>query len=313
MRPQKNSGYFLLVSTLTTGLTACGLNQQDPSFKEERTTVSIALTVDDSEGGGEDGAATSDETSQHLESMDANEVSDILDSLFSNESIGEGDAVGNEYIYDDEPTSTDNSSSDDGAGTLASNSGIGTGSEGSETIGESISSVPTGTGSTSNNTEGTGASIPETGWSKDVVAPSQAELKACAKLNGVSVDRVKVTGNKSSASLTSNTVVAIKLSGNQTYLDLNLAGRGSIAGMCIFVTGNQAIASVNTAVRLGNLIYIGRGNRSSGDIEVKASGEVSNIVADLRGNRASLSIHGEGIYNCNKANVIDKTGGFRCQ
>ncbi len=116
--------------------------------------------------------------------------------------------------------------------------------------------------------------------------------------------------------ITSDTIVAIKVAGNQGRMDLNLSGAADlkVKGICVFVSGNQSSFSANFGAAVGKLVYYGRGNQSKGIVNVSSAGKVANMYADLAGNQASFSISGEGSKSCPvPSRVRGKDSAVRCE
>lgn len=323
----------------------CGPSQ-DPSFVENRRSVKVDLTVNDEDAtaidaAGKEETSSAEQSADRLSSMDDEEVNDIFQSMSAGENAAGSDATSsvapNEDLASGEGEITASTGSDDSTTNDSSDSSSSTSKKEGKDTGEADTSSTASDANTSVNTEtigdsgtsdgnsssvGTAANTDSSGSSGDeqksgnsddgqLLSPNPAEIKACAKFNGVGAGSVKVVGDKSSASITSNSVVAIKVAGNQSNLDLSLRGKGSIAAICIFVTGNRGTASVTLGVGLGNFIYVGRGNGSSGDVNVIEGGSIANIAADLGGNGASLSIHGSA--NCGTARIHGNGSAFICK
>ncbi len=128
-----------------------------------------------------------------------------------------------------------------------------------------------------------------------------AEFNRCVSHFG-GRSRVVVVGNKVDRALaiTSNTIVAIKITGNQGRMDLNLASHGDlqVKGICVFAAGNQARFNAKLGGTVGKMVYYGRGNRSQGNVTVAAGGAIESIYVDLAGNQSAFNISGDGDYTC---------------
>ena len=338
---------FVAVSGFV-ALIGCG-NQQEPSFQEKRENVAISLTI--AEGADSEDAesmVTIDESTAHIETLEESDIEAIwgefLDEDFASDSsessksesedavadvtkTGSGDG---EELLGDQTDAVANSSDGAGGESVLSDA---QGANGSEHLGASEGSAASanhsaqeepdagenavGTASADSNSDSTSASTGDASGSEDfedgLAKPSRGELAACAKLNGVSKERVKVVGNQSSATITANSVLAIKVAGNRSDLSLSLGGSGEIAAICLFVAGNQSRATIDVDVAMGNLIYVGRGNQSRGDVSVGQDGSLSNIVANLSGNQAALNVGGTGSYSCAKAVVKGNRSSMTCQ
>ena len=113
----------------------------------------------------------------------------------------------------------------------------------------------------------------------------------------------------------SGDIIAIKINGNKEQLDLHIMGNegDSLKGLCLFLSGNQSKAHLKTNLRIKGLIYIARGNLSSGHLEIQRPGEISAMHADLAGNSAKLTITGEGSYPCDTILERNASAEVSCQ
>jgi hypothetical protein len=193
----------------------------------------------------------------------------------------------------------------------------GSGDEGAQGSGAGSSSTGPTAGGSSTSDGSTGGSTSDgstSGGSTGGDMPTEGELRACAKLQGVSVDRVKVAGNQNNMSLTSSSVAAIKITGNQNSVSLMLAGAADarLAGVCIFLAGNQARIDVDVGLNLERLVYVARGNQSHGELALSGNGTIGAMAVDLSGNGASLHISGDGAASiCDAAQVRQKGKGTK--
>ncbi len=135
---------------------------------------------------------------------------------------------------------------------------------------------------------------------------------ACSKITGASVSSIRLTGKNTARKITSSDVLAIKLAGSRSDLDLSLAGASSIRGLCLFLAGNESRATVNVGVHLGSLVYIGRGNRSSANIVIEQGGSLGALAGDLNGNSANLSIFGGEDFPCETVLQRNSKSNFQC-
>lgn len=214
------------------------------------------------------------------------------------------------------PTSgstTTGSGDEGGVGSGAGSGSTGTAAGGSSTDGTSGSTTGSTGGGTSGSASGsTGGNTADGSTGIDV--PTEGELRACAKLQGVAVDRVKVAGSQNNMSLTSSSVAAIKITGNQNSVSLMLAGAAEarLAGVCIFLAGNQARIDMDVGLNLERLVYVARGNQSHGELALSGNGTIGAMAVDLSGNGASLHISGDGAASiCDAAQVRQKGKGTK--
>lgn len=103
--------------------------------------------------------------------------------------------------------------------------------------------------------------------------------------------------------LDATTALAIKVSGNQKALSLNLSGIERMAGICIIATGNQPKISIVTDVSVGKLAYIGRGNLSDGRIIFQNDRTLDTSYIELKGNGQNLTLEGVESSHCDAAVV----------
>lgn len=142
--------------------------------------------------------------------------------------------------------------------------------------------------------------------SVDVEGASTSELTGCAKQFGSEVKSIVVAGRKSRhLFVPDGSVLAVKVTGhsNEVVIDLNNFS-GQLAGLCLFLAGDQPKATINLAngTTIETVYYVGRGNQSAGHFEVDASSEIETIHADLGGHLPKLELRGEGKYPCQEFN-----------
>ncbi len=164
-------------------------------------------------------------------------------------------------------------------------------------------------GDTSGGTEGsTGGSDGSTGGT---VAPpaqnssdtnvSRTEADACSELLGVEPSKVRVIRAGQDLTITGNQPIAIKVTGNQTKISMNILGTAgqTLPGLCVYALGNQPDITINLGVALGGLYYKARGNQSRAVVQVSLLASLmKSFTADMSGNLASLVIWGKGKYIC---------------
>lgn len=137
---------------------------------------------------------------------------------------------------------------------------------------------------------------------------NDADIEGCSRLLGVGAYKIMVAGNQNQVTLAPDTVIALKVAGNKNAVVLTIDGpEGTeIAGLCIFMRGNQSDVFLDLSVGMGILYYSGRANLTTGTVQVGSSGTIKNIVTDLSGNQAKLAIQGPGSYNCGNAIVRER-------
>lgn len=348
----------LALSILITTPLAC--SSEDPSFKDERGTTRLELTVEGDE-------SSADALANQTEALPSEQESDtIFDELNGDAEPAEGstsDGAGESTSDGDSSASADGASgdaatesgtevlqgegstsgsaagsetlgsiggssgsttSDDGSGDSSSGSGDSATGSGGSSSGDAVSSEGSSSGGTTSTSDGSSGSssgdtaesgsdpVPEGGLADSL---SANERNACAKLLGVKAEQIKVVGNKTSRKISANAALAVKVAGNQSHLELSIgsASSASIAGICLFVTGNQGRADVNLGTDVGRVVYVGRGNRSHGDLEVKDGATLWSLAGDLRGNQASLNVHGAGTFPCKTVRTGGNDASFTCE
>ncbi len=145
------------------------------------------------------------------------------------------------------------------------------------------------------------------------------DLADCARRHGVGRDRIMVVSSTTAMQITGDDrVVAIKLVGNQSRLDLVIAAQnpragGRLAGLCIFLAGNQSRIEVDARIDIGMLYYKGRGNLSAGLFRVAAGATLDTLDVDLAGNQASLDLLGDGDHPCDDVRLKGHATRFGCK
>ena len=155
------------------------------------------------------------------------------------------------------------------------------------------------------------------GGSAGKAGQPSGEAVLCAAHFGVPVEQVIVTGDKQSETLAiaQSSIVAIKLAGDRTSLELMLQSTDElrIHGLCLFLTGNQTSAIIHIASPLDGVVYYGRGHETSGQIDVTAGGSIAGLYADLRGDQAMLTVAGVVQDVCDHVTLKGNHPQFSCQ
>lgn len=183
------------------------------------------------------------------------------------------------------------------------------------TSSRSADATPTGSGSTT----GTGASKGSTvsTGSSTSTPDSDYDAKAIAKaclphFHGLS-QKIKVVDASAPAHLNvaPGTVIAFKLSGNYSQLNINLPAGNNLPGVCFFVSGNHSEVKFSTASQMASFAYIAAGNQSSGVIEFLGGSPVRSHI-DMKGNQAALTIQGLDAELCQIANLSGNAPRLQC-
>lgn len=131
------------------------------------------------------------------------------------------------------------------------------------------------------------------------------DIETCARLHGVSSQQIIVTGKQDQLTLKTSSVVAARVSGNQTALDLVIDSKtpADLRGICLFATGSQTLINVRIENIMVDATYLlTRGNKSQ--IKIKFIESYSSLVlADMAGNQTVIEIEGLPDANCPQANV----------
>lgn len=141
------------------------------------------------------------------------------------------------------------------------------------------------------------------------------ELRLCANVNGTLTDRIHVVGRDNNQFISSNSVIAIKVTGTNNSIEINLLSNTStsVAGICLFLAGNHALAQVNLGnISLGHLLVIQRGNQSIVNAHIGEGSSVERMYADIGGNSDILNISGPGTYPCETVRTRGSGASFVC-
>lgn len=256
-----------------------GCGSQPPSFVD-KPQVSLNFSVQS-----EDATAETAPQSPLPSSSEIDAVLADLDAIAStNDGVSSGDATAS---TPDNPSSTPDNPS-------------------------STPDEPTSSSGQTSSSDGSGASDGGDMVSPDFVRPSLAEQKACARLAGVDEKRLVIAGSKQEVHLSSTNVVVAKIVGNQNRLIMNLQGDGeaSLAGICLFLAGNQASVEVHTTMPVSRMLYTARGNQSNGILEASGGGDIRDMVVDMNGNGGIVSV--TGVTSCPQPRLKGKDAIFNC-
>jgi len=172
---------------------------------------------------------------------------------------------------------------------------------------DSGSTTATGGSTASTDSTGSSSSTPDSGYDTKAVA------KACLPhFRGLS-QKIKVVDASAPArmNVAPGTVIAFKLTGNYSQLNINLPTGNDMPGVCFFVSGNHADVKFSTASQMEGFAYIAAGNQSSGAIEFLGGSPVRSHIA-LKGNQAALNILGLDANLCQSANLSGNAPRFQC-
>ncbi len=138
-----------------------------------------------------------------------------------------------------------------------------------------------------------------------------SEQADCAKLSGVKLENVKVSGSLNNIVITKQDALAFKVTGNQNLVTVDLKNQPAeslVKAICIFVAGNQNQIKLEIGNHVGAIYVIARGNQPQINISALKGSVIDTIEMDAKGNGGKLSVSGEGKFPCDKTNA-----GISCQ
>ena len=125
---------------------------------------------------------------------------------------------------------------------------------------------------------------------------------------------IRVVGNRTVRTITAGSVIALKVTGNQTRAVVSLGDDSErrVAGICLFVSGNQGDVELKAGLKVGRLVYIGRGNETKGQVTFFGSGQLDQLAVDLSGNRSSLALSGLGTRSGDAVRLSGHQASYSC-
>ncbi|HET9236288.1 MAG TPA: hypothetical protein VFO10_03495 [Oligoflexus sp.] len=289
-------------------LAACG--SDTPSFVEKPEGI-ITLTLDKSatdddsfdmdelmgeDAESADAIAYSGDFSETGEAMDAAETGEAMDAA---EDVTKGKNGRGKNKNSNNVASNDSSDSASSADAMPVTNTPDSAS-GSNT-------PDSGTGTGSGSTGGSTGSTPDSSFDSKAVA------KACLPhFRGLS-QKIKVVDPSATNDLrvAPGTVLAFKLTGNYSSMNLYLPAGNDVPGVCFFVAGNKAEVKFTTGSQINGLAYIAAGNQSSGAIEFLGGSPIRSHI-ELKGNQAALNVVGLDSKLCQGANLKGNDPQFQC-
>lgn len=318
---------------LAVSLTGCG-RDQDPSFGERENEANVMVKVDPNNSGFEPGSETSIDNPDDLANASVPQDPETVFDELANAPLDTDVDIDTTAYGDNDPMVASNTGDGDvpaGGGTTVDGSvtnGGTTTSGGTPTSGGTTTTTTTGKSNKGSNSSdstadndgapgtSTGTTTPPAG-DKVVGCPSRSEAKACADILGVPLSRVHLVSREQDVSVQQGGVIAVKLTGNKSRLNLKLEGNGDgakVKGVCLFLAGNQSTANVKIGgLEVESLVYVGRGNQSQGTVQVNGTGSIGKIAGDLAGNQAKLTVSGEGQHPCDGVRTRGNGTAFVCQ
>ncbi|MEZ4741856.1 MAG: hypothetical protein R3B45_05325 [Bdellovibrionota bacterium] len=273
-------------------------------------SAAIAGTGEEPGTGSDDGAATGGSSGDEGSGSTGNVDEPLPGSGSGDEGSTSGSEEGSSSSNDSGMNTDDNQSTND------SNDG----SDGKKDSQESGSSDVVSEKGKDNKNKGKNKSHSEEGEGdssgENSTNPSKEDIAQCAKKYNKSPGFIKIVGNKSVEDIEDNSIIAIKMVGNKSRLNLKLMGEEGtkVVGLCIFAAGNSPIANINVVnVELSDVSFIGRGNGPELNMNIFEGAKLSGFSADLKGNGSTVNISGKGNFDCASADISGNNRGiFNC-
>lgn len=114
-----------------------------------------------------------------------------------------------------------------------------------------------------------------------------------------------------SLSIGPDTALAIRLTGRQSQISLNLSGGYPLAGICFVMRGHESSAQFTTASDVKRLVYLAAGDESRGDIQINDATLGSSRI-EMSGHSPGLSIRGVNASHCSEAQLKNKSARIHC-
>lgn len=142
----------------------------------------------------------------------------------------------------------------------------------------------------------------------------EAIFKACAKYFKGKAKRISMlSANRGAVTVGAETALAVRVNGNQNFLQLNFAAGEKLAGLCIFASGNQPNITVDSNVDMKQFVYMARGNMSNATIRFHDGHGVDASMVDLRGNDQTILFQGMGNEPCANAQTKGQGHQLTCE
>jgi hypothetical protein len=141
------------------------------------------------------------------------------------------------------------------------------------------------------------------------------EIAQCAALAGDAA-RLSVIANKSDVTLATETSMLLYVKGNKSRTHLRVQGKDAnqiLEAVCLIIRGNKAAIDVEIATHVRKVLYLGKGNKSQGNIVVQANGRVDDLQVELKGNKATILVSGEGNFSCSQVSVKGNKADAECR
>jgi hypothetical protein len=165
----------------------------------------------------------------------------------------------------------------------------------------------------------TDESVPVPGQTSDLnPAPApdaKTVAKACApalRNLGKSMTVISVHESNSAISISPNSVIALKITGDRNKVVLDLDQETPLLGVCFFLAGHENELQFSTASSVKALAIVETGDQAKAQI-VLTGGSSESLSVDLRGNHPTLSIQGVSAELCDIARPRSTRANFSCQ
>lgn len=122
---------------------------------------------------------------------------------------------------------------------------------------------------------------------------------------------IRSTDATSAIHANSETVIAVRLSGNQVKFALNVGGSEKLAGLCIVATGNMPSTEISSSVAMGQIVYVARGNQSKATFDFHGA-TLDAAFVDLKGNKHHVGFGGVGADVCSSLDLNQSKSTVSC-
>jgi hypothetical protein len=143
----------------------------------------------------------------------------------------------------------------------------------------------------------------------------QQTMSLCSKLfqgKAKNIRLVRSTDAASSIKAGPETVIAVRLAGNQAKFKLNVGGSEKLAGLCIVAAGNMPLSEISSSASMGQIVYIGRGNQSKAHFTF-TSADLDAAYVNLKGNSHSVSFKGVSSDVCSSLDASSSKSSISCE
>lgn len=122
--------------------------------------------------------------------------------------------------------------------------------------------------------------------------PRREDLEICSQLTGMPVDHIVRGGSETRLSLDRETVLALRVVDSRARVALNLStvNKAELAGLCLFMGGNQPQLDLRIAVPLDMLVLHATGSEAQGNIALTRGTRVRDWAVRLARSDARLTL-----------------------